>query len=114
MKYLSIFFILIMTTLVGCQKDQVALCETETFCSLSISPNPSTGSSTQLIWLANEKADYSVHLLNLYGSLEWEATGKMKPGENKLTLPMTDLPAGRYIIQLRSSDNYQNASIVRN
>ncbi len=79
----------------------------------SFVPNPAKESTLLSIRL-DEAADVSIHLFDASGRQVTEIKQALSAGNNQLTLPLTDLPAGTYLAQIVTANKaFTQRLIVR-
>ncbi len=80
--------------------------------NLSLSPNPTAG-KILVGYILENVADVNLRLITLNGNtLEDHSLGIEKPGENTITLNLSHLPDGVYLLRLQAGDVTETAKVI--
>lgn len=81
---------------------------------VSISPNPVVRDDIQLRWVQPQSAvKNSITVYDMLGKMHWISTKSFQPGDQSLQIPVNQLPAGIYILQLSIEGQTQSIKFVR-
>ena len=76
-------------------------------------PNPTRGDA-QLTWFLSGKSPVSLRIFDASGALIKEVLDAEYPeGDHSMALPVADLPAGMYLVQLRAGEEQQTLRLLR-
>ena len=82
--------------------------------NVKISPNPVVRDDIQLSWVQPQTAiKNQISIYDLVGKLHWNTSKTFQPGDQSLLIPVEQLPAGIYIIQLNIEGKTKGIKFVR-
>ena len=79
-----------------------------------ISPNPVVRDDIQLSWIQPQTTlKNQISIYDLVGKMHWNTSKTFQPGDQSLLIPVEQLPAGIYIIQLNIEGKTKGIKFVR-